>query len=37
MQHVFPLSHPSPRRKRHLDRFTELTRWQTDWQTDRWR
>jgi len=36
MQQVFPWAHPSPRRKRHLDRFSRfagLTRWQTDWQT----
>ena len=35
---VLPWAHPSPRRKRHLDRFSRfsgLTRWQTDWQTDR--
>jgi len=38
MQQVFPWIHQSRRRKRHLDRFSRfsgLTRWQTDWQTNR--
>jgi len=38
MELVLPWAHPSPRRKRHLDRFSRfsgLTRWQSDWQTDR--
>ena len=40
VQQLFHWAHPSPRRKRHLDRcsrFAGLTRWQTDWQTDRLR
>jgi len=38
MQQMFPWAHPRPRSKRHLDhfsRYARLTRWQTDWQTDR--
>jgi len=38
MQQVFPWAQSRPRRKWHLDCFsffTGLTRWQTDWQTDR--